>query len=266
MTESVTDRRVVTPGGNGLEVWAPRIAQAETLSMATLLGRLGHESRRDLGSATLLVLAAHPDDETLGCGRLMHTWSRRRPVAAIVATSGEACVDHVTARPPGLADRRIREWHEALDTLGVSWRRALGLPDGRLAHHEIGLTDQVRARLDRGRPGESVVLAAPWRDDPHPDHRACGRAAAAVAAERDLPLLQFPVWMTYWSDPGSVEADDLPLIKLSTDVAADLAHRRACTAFASQLDPLVEGLGPVVPPGMLRHQSQQLLIMPDGSV
>ena len=110
-----------------------------------------------------------------------------------------------------------------------------------------------------------MVLAAPWRHDPHPDHRACGRAAATVAAERGLPLLEFPVWMTYWADPDSIEAADLALIKLTTDVAADLAHRRACAAFVSQLDPLSEDLGPVVPPGMLRHHSQQLLIMPDRS-
>ena len=194
----------------------------------------------------------------------MHTWSRRSAVHAMVATAGEACVDHVIARPPELAERRLREWHRALDTLGVRGRAFLGLPDGRVADHQDEVAARLGAWLDERR-GQPIILAAPWRGDPHPDHRACGRAAAAVAAERGLPLLEFPVWMTYWAEPNSAEAASMPLIKVATDVIADLAHRRACAAFVSQLDPLDDGLGPVVPPGMLRHHSQQLLIMPESA-
>ena len=246
----------VTPDGHGLNVWAARISGAETLTLATLLGRLGPR----LDSATLLVLAAHPDDETLGCGRLAHTWSRRHAVHAMVATAGEACVDHVTARPPDLAERRLREWHAALDTLGVRGRTCLGLPDGQVGEHHDDLAERLRIWLDE-QPDGPVVLAAPWRHDPHPDHRACGRVAASVAAERGLPLLEFPVWMSYWADPDSPEAASMSLVRISTDLAADLAHRRAAAAFVTQLRPLDDGLGPVVPPGMLRHHSQQLLII-----
>lgn len=254
-TETVV--RAVTPDGHGLNVWAERIAEAETLTLAALRCRLG----LDVTTETLLVLAAHPDDETLGCGRLMHTWSRRGPVHAMVATAGEACVDHVTERPPDLGERRLGEWQAALDTLGVRSRVYVGLPDGRVAQHAEELADRLRGWLDQ-QPDERVVLAAPWRHDPHPDHVACGRVAAKVAAERGIPLLQFPVWMTYWADPTSAEAESMALVKLSTDVTADLAHRRAVAAFVSQFDPLQDDLGPVLPSGMLRHHSQQLLIMP----
>jgi LmbE family N-acetylglucosaminyl deacetylase len=252
--------RTVTPEGHGLNVWADRIAEAETLTLASVLGRLGLR----VATNTLLVLAAHPDDEALGFGRLMHTWSRRGAVHAVVATAGEACVDHVIERPANLGERRLQEWEVALDTLGVRSRSYLGLPDGRVAEHTSDLADGLRAWLDE-HPDEQVILAAPWRHDPDPDHRACGRVAAAVATERRLPLLQFPVWMTYWADPTSAEAESMSLIKVSTDVIADLAHRRAAAAFVSQFDPLRDDLGPVVPAGMLRHHSQQLLILPESA-
>ena len=85
----------------------------------------------------------------------------------------------------------------------------------------------------------------------------------SVWAERGLPLLEFPVWMTYWADPTSAEAESMRLIKLSSDVSADLAHRRAVAAFTSQLNSLRRDLGPVLPTGVLRHHSSQLLIMPE---
>lgn len=41
------------------------------------------------------------------------------------------------------------------------------------------ITDEVaRCRASTGLP---IVIAAPWRHDPHPDHRAVGEAAAPIA-------------------------------------------------------------------------------------
>ena len=50
----------------------------------------------------LVVVAAHPDDETIGAGRLVAAWSRSLgPVTAVLATAGERCVDQVA--PDGSA-------------------------------------------------------------------------------------------------------------------------------------------------------------------
>jgi LmbE family N-acetylglucosaminyl deacetylase len=254
------ERRVVTPGGHALSVWGPRITTAEVVSLRALRQRLGVES----DAVGLLVLAAHPDDETLGCGRLMHTWSRRAPVSAVVATAGEACVDHMGPRPADIAMRRLAEWHQAMDTLGVGRRTCLDLPDGRLGMRQSKLEHALALWLEQFHD-KRVVLAAPWAHDPHPDHGACGRAASAVAARLGLPLLQYPVWMTYWADPTSAEATSMALIRVRTEVAADLAHRRARAWFVSQFDPLRDDLAPVIPPDMVDHHHSQLLIMSGGA-
>lgn len=59
-------RAVVSPAGHSRSVWAPRITAAPELDLVQLRKAIGVE--RD-GTA-LLVISAHPDDETLGAGRL----------------------------------------------------------------------------------------------------------------------------------------------------------------------------------------------------
>lgn len=245
----------VTPGGHVLRVWAAARAAARRLSVADLVGTLGVSA----GPATLLVAGAHPDDETLGLGRLAHHWSAQvGPTLAMVATAGEACVDHVGPRPPGLAERRVAEWNVALDRLGFADRWVLDLPDGRVADHETDLAARLTHVATQHRP---AALAAPWRHDPHPDHRAVGRAAARVAEQLAIPLIEFPVWMTYWSDPASVREAGQELCLVTVNAEDERAWSDAVEAFVSQLEPLRPGLGPVLPSAMLEHQRDQLVLL-----
>lgn len=47
---------------------------------------------------------------------------------------------------------------------------------------------------------DTDAYLAPWPGDPHPDHRATGRAAAAVAPVTAHGW-SYPVWMWAWSTP-----------------------------------------------------------------
>ncbi len=47
-----------------------------------------------------------------------------------------------------------------------------------------------------------MVLCAPWRGDGHRDHRIAGEVAAEVADRLGLRLLEYPVWLWHWADPG----------------------------------------------------------------
>ena len=249
--------RAVTPAGLDAAVWADRIRGAPERSLSELAVQYGWSD-----PARLLVLAAHPDDESLGCGQLMHLWRRRGPVAAVTATAGEACFDHVLPRPPSLAERRLEEWRRALAWLDAAPYPCSGLPDGQLSGHETVLEAHLNRLLDGlldQQPDDDVVLAAPWRHDPHPDHRAAGRVATRVAAERGLVLIEYPVWMRYWADPDATR--DLDLVRLRSDADAARAARSAQAEFVSQTTPPAPHLGPVLPPEMLADQDQQVLVV-----
>src|ERR1700761_4240360 len=68
----------------------------------------------------LIVVAPHPDDETLGAGGLIHTWARHElPIVIISVTDGEAACPEV----PDLAAVRQAELQQALAALSAHHAR-----------------------------------------------------------------------------------------------------------------------------------------------
>jgi LmbE family N-acetylglucosaminyl deacetylase len=237
----------VTPTGLPVEAWAEAIAGAPRRALAELVPP---------ESARLVVVGAHPDDETIGAGRLVAEWARTRgPVLALALTAGEACLDDVGVQVPGLAELRLAEWRSAAALLGAETGAHRLCPDGAVGAHADLLAAALAAELE---PGD--VLLAPWRHDPHPDHEAAGRAAAVAARERGATLLEYPVWMPYWMTPETVAATGNLWSVVVTGPDAEAARDRALAAYPSQLEPFRPGLGPVVPPLLLAHHHTQLVL------
>ena len=135
----------------------------------------------------VLVLAPHPDDETIGCGGAI-VFHRRRgdPVVVVFATDGERGDPKGRYRGRGLAAVRRREARAAAKVLGVSRLEFWHFPDLGLAR-ENELGPRLALLLKRERPD---LVYRPALSDPHPDHRALDRAfrkaSAAVPGVRDL--------------------------------------------------------------------------------
>lgn len=240
---------LVTPAGHSPALWGSVLRAAPVRSVDDLV---------PLG-ARMLVLAAHPDDETIGAGRLISGWARERgPVDVLALTAGEACLDHLGVDLPGLAATRCAEFIAATAELGVREASCGGLPDG-------GLTDALpdRSEVLDELVRHADVVAAPWRFDPHPDHAALGAAAAAACARLGVPFLEYPIWSTYWQTPEVLAAHGYRLVRVGTDPADELARARALDRYTSQLRPLRDDLGPVVPAPMLAHHAEQFLFRPD---
>jgi LmbE family N-acetylglucosaminyl deacetylase len=90
-------------------------------------------------------------------------------------------------------------------------------------------------------------VLAPWPDDGHPDHEACGRAAAAVVARGGGQIRFFPVWAWQWAAPVSPEARTMLASAERRDLSPRALHakRAALRAFTSQQDGI---LGPAILP------------------
>ncbi|XGV96644.1 MAG: PIG-L deacetylase family protein [Leptolyngbya sp. BL-A-14] len=127
------------------------------------------------GSA--LVVAPHPDDETLGCGGAIALLrALGYPVHVLVVSDGTLSHPRSLKYPaPRLQALREAETLHALSALGVDETNVtfLRLPDGSIPTSASpgmrGAVMNCRAYLETRLP-ETIFL--PWRFDPHPDHRA----------------------------------------------------------------------------------------------
>jgi LmbE family N-acetylglucosaminyl deacetylase len=193
------------------------------------------------GLGHLIVVSAHPDDETLGAaGLIQHAARRGASITVVVATDGEAShPDSRTWSPSRLAAARRAELAHAVRLLAPAARiRFLGLGDGQLS----GRVQRLEALLhavagSRTGPG-ATALAAPWRGDGHPDHEAAGSAAAAAAAGAGAVLLEYPVWLWHWGTPGQpgVPWDRFRVLRL--DPAMRRLKAAAMAAHTTQVAPL----------------------------
>jgi len=211
--------------GTPEEAWAA----SERLSACQVVGLPASVTR-------LVVLAAHPDDETLGAGGLIATAARSGlPVEVIIATAGEAShPDSHTHSPGALARIRRVEADTALAALAsAATLTFLGLSDGALAAQLGVLADVLRPRLDAG-----TLLVTPWSGDRHPDHEACAAAGGVAAAARRCLHWQYPIWAWHWADPQSADLPWSELRRVDVDRQAAAAKQAAVAAYVSQHEAL----------------------------
>jgi LmbE family N-acetylglucosaminyl deacetylase len=156
--------------------------------------------------APTVVLAPHPDDETLGAGGLIARLRKQGVSVTVVAvTDGENAYSDME----GLDAIRVPEQTEALHRLGVqeSMIHRLMLPDRSISAHEDELVDLL---LPFVTPETHVI--APWKRDFHPDHEVVGRAAARLAQLMGLSVTYYLFWTWHRGTPGMLTR--LPIARL----------------------------------------------------
>ncbi len=133
-------------------------------------------------SLDILAIAAHRDDVEQTCGgTLLKAAQRGQRTGILDLTQGEMGTR-------GTAEDRAREADDAAKILGVSWRRALDIPDGRVentSENRLKVAAVIRETQPR------VVILPYWKGR-HPDHytasilgyEACFLAGLAKLAVR----------------------------------------------------------------------------------
>jgi len=150
-----------------------------------------------------IIIAPHPDDESLAVGGLIAALTACEiQVQVIAVTDGE----NAYADFPNLGSIRRGEQERALQLLGVTTREIvrLGLPDSNVTAHEPELINALSYLVT---PQTHVV--APCPKDFHPDHEACGRAAKEVAEGPGAHLTFYLFWTWHRGTPALLR--DLPL-------------------------------------------------------
>lgn len=139
----------------------------------------------------VVVLSAHPDDESLGCGGTMALLADAgAAVTLVIATDGEAT--HGSARTAEETARLRRDEATRAGAILGAETRLLGHPDGGLAHRLDRLAVDLAALLDERRPD---ALFLPWFGDGHPDHQALSDALARVPTLPDgMEVWGYETW------------------------------------------------------------------------
>jgi len=192
-------------------------------------------------SNLILVVAAHPDDEVLGCGGTIarHADAGDQVQVLIVAEGATSRQQH---RDRSQATDELSALAQAAQQagaiLGAQGVELLGLPDNRLdSLDRLDLIKQIEERIARHQP---QVVYVHHSGDVNIDHRRLHEAV--VTACRPIPgqpvrrLLSFEVASsTEWQPPGSAPAFQPNWF---VDISAQwLRKREALEAYASEMRP-----------------------------
>lgn len=190
---------------------------------------------------SVLVVAAHPDDEVLGCGGTIarHADAGDQVKVLIVA---EGATSRQQQRDRGQASEELSALvlaaQKAGVILGAQGVEVLDLPDNRLdSLDRLDLVKQIEERITRHQPQVVYVHHA---GDVNVDHRRLHEAV--ITACRPTPghpvrrVLSFEVASsTEWQPPGSAPAFQPNWF---IDISAQWPRKReALAAYASEMRP-----------------------------
>jgi LmbE family N-acetylglucosaminyl deacetylase len=200
--------------------------------------------RDALDDRPFIVVAPHPDDESLACGGLIADACRQGVRGKVVIVSdGAGSHPNSRAYPPDrLASLREEEARQAGAELGLKPEEMLflRLPDrfvpseGEEAERAIGVIADCVTEIG----AESLFVS--WRHDPHCDHEASYAIAREVQRRvGKVRLLEYVIWGH--TLPPSTEVDPISSgFKIGIDDEVMEKKRRAIAAHRSQTTALID--------------------------
>jgi LmbE family N-acetylglucosaminyl deacetylase len=214
----------------------------------------------NLGS--VLVVAPHQDDESLGCGGTI-ALLRQRGIPVHVVFVSDGSMSHPNSKQYPAEKLMLLREQEAINALQILDVHAdsimfLRLKDGKVpaAGNERfeEAVDIMHTLIDRIEPQTIMV---PWQRDPHPDHRASWQIVyeAMQRSDRSIRKLEYLIWL--WERAAQT---DLPkpgeVLVWQVDVKpVSVLKKQAIAAHVSQTTPLItdDPEGFTLSPEVLSH-------------
>ncbi len=198
-----------------------------------------------MGRPSILIVAPHPDDETLGCGGVLAKRTREGFEAAVVVVT-DGCNLFRLSRwkisadptPAEVSAMRKEETRRAVDILGGKREaiRFLDVEDGDLRRHIESASEGVAGIIREVNPDEVYVTS---EHEGHPDHvAACAVVRSAMRkAHSQAALYRYIVALRSGLSLSSVRET-----WVSVDIAEQLeTKRKAVNQFASHLKVVAKG-------------------------
>jgi N-acetylglucosamine malate deacetylase 2 len=152
-----------------------------------------------------LLIFAHPDDETFGCGGTIAKLTKDGvTVNLITATIGQAGMtgEYGDITPEELGRVREKEHAEAAKILGISKIHYLGLMDGEVNNHEVSeLVEMLMPLLEKENPDIVITFEKNGASN-HPDHKQMSQATTD-AFRKWMKLVNKHVRLYYLAVPVS---------------------------------------------------------------
>jgi len=197
-----------------------------------VIGRHGSESTP---AGAMLVVAAHPDDEVLGCGGLMAAESARRNVHILIL--GEGLTSRRTSSPTTTGELEVLKDHAraAARIVGAASVEFSGLQDNRF--DDVPLLEVVQIVEDYIAKWAPVVVYTHHPGDLNIDHAIAARAV--VTATRPTPgcgVKQLLAFECASSTEWAFQAPDPFRPNVFVDVSATIETKlEALRAYAGEV-------------------------------
>jgi LmbE family N-acetylglucosaminyl deacetylase len=200
-------------------------------------------SIESIAQSPVLVVAPHPDDETLGCGGAIALLnSLDCDVRVLVVSDGTRSHPRSLKYPaPKLQKLRESETLAALNLLGLNAKNVtfFGLKDGSISAEYQNAITSCCTYLTQINP---QIIFLPWRYDPHPDHRGSWQLidTALSSLSQNPEIIEYPIWDWDEQQRGNVpEYEKIKCWRLDISTVVEI-KQQAISAYRSQITDLID--------------------------
>lgn len=230
---------------------------SSVLAAPEKLPLIAAEAVKDWGKT--LIVAPHPDDESLGCGGAI-ALLRKYDCAVEILVMSDGTLSHPNSKKfsaSALRDLRESEIISALEILGGATENVtfLRYRDRSVPNKDSNKFAQAveicQKFLEKTNPKTILV---PWRRDPHPDHFAANQIISTAKTQLSFApkLIEYPIWL--WELATGADAPQSSEVRawrlnietvLATKQKAIHAHRSQTTDLIED-DPIAFRLTPEI--------------------